>query len=176
MKKQSGAVLVALAAIFAGTCVGCAPHVRPLVEVFPSGRRAYPWVLAAPVWTGPMDTAADALGRDADEWRQLNARQVWLAVYQRDDKPGRRLTARVFAFDDPSGAQAAFQHFQPAGAKAFDAGAGGCWTEFGVLFHWGRLVFDVFGDEVGLDSQMQAVNLVAVLEQRMRPKMLDDPR
>ena len=61
-------------------------------------------------------------------------------------------------------------------AEPFEIGDGGAWTDLGVLFAWGRLVFEIFGDRPTWSNQLQAVFIGSVIEKRMPPALPEDPR
>ncbi len=150
-------------------CAGCAAERRSVAEAFPVASVAAPWRLEGEVWSGAWDEAAPALGADADAWRPHGATRVWLAVYRHEDEPRRTVTVRGFAFASADAAREAYEALKPAEAKRYEAGDAGCWTEVGVLFRWGRLVFDVFGQDASWGSQVQASLLAAYITKRMPP-------
>lgn len=156
--------------------IGCAGRDMTLVEAFPPAATADPWFLHEPVWTGPFEAAIEALGDDAQTWAGCNPTQVWLAVYCHRDLSERCLKVRAFAFADIADAHRAFEAFRPPDAKRYHVGDEGCWTEIGVLFRWGRVVFDVFGPEASWGSQVQSSYLAAVLVKRTPPTLVEDPR
>lgn len=157
-------------------CAGCAGTRLSVLDAFPPGSVATPWILRDAVWTGSFDEAAPALGDDAELWRNSGATRVWLAVYCHETNPERCLTVRCFAFESPSTARRAYDVFAPITAKPFQAGDVGCWTEIGVLFQWGRLVFDVFGGSASWESQVQSTYLVALIGKRMPAGAPDNPQ
>ena len=128
------------------------------------------------MWSGTFEEAASGLGDDADAWRPFQPTDAWLAIYCHKSIPGRCLTARVFAFATTTDAQQAYAHFQPEGAQAFDAGDEGCWTELGVLFAWGRLVAEVFGPDLTMDSQLQSGLVAGFIINDMPEGAPFDPR
>ncbi|MBU0637742.1 MAG: hypothetical protein KKB50_02670 [Planctomycetes bacterium] len=146
---------------------GCAQQSLDVARAFPHAGAASPWILQNDVWRGTFAAAASALAEDAAAWQECAPTHVWLAVYEHDAKPGRRLTARAFAFQTAEDARRAFAHFQPLEAQEFAIADGGCWTEVGVLFVWGRLVFDIFGDEATSANQWQAAYLAGFIERQM---------
>lgn len=155
---------------------GCASRDATLVEAFPPAGAADPWFLQESVWTGSFETAIEALGDDAQTWAGCNPTQVWLAVYCHRELPQRCLKIRAFAFADVADARRAFAAFQPPDAKRYHVGDEGCWTEIGVLFRWGRVVFDVFGPEASWGSQVQSSYLAAILVKRIPPALVENPR
>jgi hypothetical protein len=157
-------------------CIGCAGTRPTVMTAFPPGSLATPWILRDAVWTGSFDEAAPALGDDADAWRKFGAGRVWLAIYCHETNPEQCLTVRCFAFESADAARKAYDALSPLAAKPFQAGDVGCWTEIGVLFQWGRLVFDVFGRNATFESQVQSTYLVALLTKRMPPGAPDDPQ
>ncbi|HUU95065.1 MAG TPA: hypothetical protein VM487_04940 [Phycisphaerae bacterium] len=157
-------------------CSGCARHAKTMTAVFPAGSQAAPWVLQDAVWDGSFVRAARALGDDAEDWRLFRPTRVWLAVYHHEDDPKRRTTVRAFAFDSRVAARNAYEHFRPTEAKAFNAGDEGCWTEIGVLFVWGRMVFDVFGNDASFSSQGQSAYVTALIEKEMPTTLPEAPR
>ena len=155
---------------------GCARRAKSIADVLPVGSVASPWVLQGAVWSGSFQQAAPALGEDASAWRRFEPARVWLAVYRHEDDPKRRTTVRGFAFDTAAAARAAYEHFRPADAKPFAAGDDGCWTEIGVLFVWGRMVFDVFGNDASFSSQGQSAYVTAFIEKDMPAGLPRVPR
>lgn len=155
---------------------GCAWQAKTITAVFPAGSQAAPWVLQDAVWDGSFAQAARGLGEDAKDWRRFRPTHVWLAVYRHEDDPKRRTTVRAFAFDSRVAARKAYEHFRPTDAKAFNAGDEGCWTEIGVLFVWGRMVFDVFGNDASFSSQGQSAYVTALIEKEMPTTLPEAPR
>ncbi len=153
---------------------GCAPH-RPLAEVFPPGTMAEPWALRDAVWTGTFDQAAPGLGDDAASWQKYAPQRVWLAVYEHQQRPGKTMKIRCFSFESTDAAAQAYAAFQPFLPKPFALGDGGAWTDDGVMFRWGRLVFDVFGS-AGTWNSEEAALLTAYIAKRMPPGLPDNPR
>jgi hypothetical protein len=134
-------------------------------------------VLQDAVWDGSFERAAAGLGEEAEQWRAFDPEHVWLAVYQHDTRPEHKLTVRAFAFSPAEQARRAFEHFRPPDADAFQVGDEGCWTEDGVLVLWGRMVFDIFGnDPSAFASPEQAVYLLAFIEKKMPAGLPDAPR
>ncbi len=168
------------AAVAAGglllACAGCAAQRRSVAEAFPPGSAASPWLLQGTVWSGTFDEAAPGLGPDADAWQVHRPTRVWLAVYRHEDEPARTVTVRGFSFASADAARAAYDALRPPDAKVYEAGDAGCWTEVGVLFQWGRLVFDVFGHDASWGSQVQASLVAALLTKRMPPAAPGDPQ
>ena len=157
-------------------CAGCATGRRSVAEAFPPASVAAPWRLEGDVWSGTWDEAAPALGTDADVWRPCEPTRVWLAIYRHEDQPARTVTVRGFAFVSADAARGAYDALRPLDAKRYEAGDAGCWTEVGVLFRWGRLVFDVFGQDASWGSQVQASLLAAYVTKRMPPGAPGDPQ
>jgi hypothetical protein len=157
-------------------CLGCAASQRNVVDVFPPAGLASPWILEDEVWSGPFDQAAPSLGDDAEDWAGFQPTRVWIARYRHETYPASYLTIRAFAFEDAESAHLAFRFFQPLEPKRFDSGDEGYWTEIGVLFRWGRLVFDVFGPVATWNSQLQAAVLAGHLTRRMPDDLPDNPR
>jgi len=155
---------------------GCAVPARSVLDVFPPGSTAAPWVLQHEVWVGTLDDAAPALGSDAVFWHARQPARVWLAVYSHEDMPDRYLKVRCFALPTRDAARAAFDALQPAQARGFRYGDAGCWTDVGVLVQWGQLVLEIFGDDASWSSQMQAALLATFIAKRMPPELPEDPR
>ena len=154
---------------------GCAQRRPTVASAFPKSAVAAPWILAGEVWDGPFEAAAPALGDDASVWGVFDPAHAWLAVYQHERDPERTLTVRAMAFDSPDAARRAYLHFRPGGAEEFRAGDEGCWTEFGVLFLWGRLVFDIFSDEPTWHTEVQAAMLAGYIQNKMPAGVPDAP-
>ncbi len=155
--------------------VGCAAR-HTLADAFPPGSVAAPWVLREPVWSGSFDEAAPALGTDAGAWAKHRPTRLWLAVYEHEQTPQRRLKVRCFAFETGAAAEAAFEALRPPLQRPYPLGDAGAWTDNGVLFRCGRLVFDIFGDEGALQSQTQATVLATAIVRRMPRGAADEPR
>jgi hypothetical protein len=169
----------ALAAAFVGllaACSGCASQRARVIDAFPPAAVAHPWVLRGDIWSGTLDDAAPALGTDVDAWRAHGPQRVWLAKYCHAEHADQCLTVRCFALDSPDHARRAFQTFRPPTAKPFDCGDAGCWTSIGVLFQWGRLVFEVFGPDASWGSEIQSAMLAGHLAKRMPPGVTEDPQ
>ena len=166
------AVLLTVSSLSAG----CAPKHVTVAATFPKASAAAPWILDGEVWSGPPSEAIAALGSDADDWRPLDPSRVWLAVYRHQSDAQRTLTLRAFAFATPNGARRAYERFKSPSAAEFNAGDEGCWTGIGVLFVWGRLVFDIFGSETSQHSEVQAAIMAGAIEKRMPEGLPDDPR
>ena len=155
---------------------GCARRNASVSSAFPRAALAAPWLLEGEVWSGSFEEAASALGDDADEWRALAPTLVWLAVYRHEHQADRKLTVRAFAFDTVETARQAFTRFRPLGATEFRAGDEGCWTGIGVMFRWGRLIFDIFAPEASWQNEMQAALLANFVQNLMPPARPLDPR
>lgn len=157
-------------------CAGCAAN-RPAVrDSFLPGSMAAPWLLRDEVWTGSFDEAAPALGDDADTWRKFGPTHAWLAVYCHETRPQRCLKVRGLAFPTADEARQAFEEFRPLDAKPFQCGDIGCWTQVGVLFQWGRLVFDIFGGDASWGSQAESSMLAVFIARRMPAGAPDNPQ
>lgn len=155
---------------------GCAPQTN-VVELFPVGAQASPWILVGQVWSGPFEAAAAGLGEDAGRLRPLGVERVWLALYGHDTHSMRRLTARVFAFTSAERAGEALDILAPGEPKPFNAGDEGMWTDDGVAFRQGRVVFDIFGnrgDAIAIPEQ--AVYLSAYFEKQMTRELGENPK
>lgn len=155
---------------------GCARQVT-VVELFPVGGQASPWVLVGEVWSGPFDAAAAGLGADAERLRPFGVQRVWLAVYGHDTHSMRRLTARVFAFESAERAGEALRVLAPGEAQLFNAGDEGVWTDDGVAYRQGRLLFDIFGnrgDAIAVPEQ--SVYLSAYFEKQMTRELAENPK
>ncbi len=155
---------------------GCTSPARFVVDVFPPGSTAAPWLLQQEVWTGRFADAAQALGDDATFWSAQAPERLWLAVYCHEDVPDRCLKVRCFALSSRDAAQRAFDALQPPQARPFKYGDAGCWTDLGVLFQWGRLVVEIFGVDASWSSQMQAALLATFIAKRMPAGLPENPR
>ncbi len=155
---------------------GCSSRAPTVAAAFPAAHVARPWVLDGAVWSGSFAEASESLADEAEAWRAFAPERVWLAVYHHDTAPARRLHVRVFAVPAPDVARQALQRFKPAKAEPFVAGDEGYWTEIGVMFAWGRLVVDVFGDEPTWRNEIHAATLAGYLQTHMPPGLPDDPR
>lgn len=174
--RRAGALLVLALPVIVVLSGGCAQDRRTVADAFPIARVAAPWILEGEVWSGTFEEAAPALGDDADTWAKFSPTRVWLARYTREGAPQRVLTVRCFAFDTPETARAAFEVFRPPLAKPLKAGDVGCWTDFGVLFQWQRLVFDIFGDDASWGSEVHSSVLAAIITRRMPRGLPENPR
>ncbi len=154
---------------------GCGQRTVSVRDALPAGHEAFPWVLEGAVWAGSFDDAAEALGSDAETLRPLSPERVWLAVYHHEEQPERTLTLRCLAFGSGADVVAAYEALRPAAARDFDAGDEGCWTDLGVMFRWGRLLIEVFGQEATLDNQVQSTVIVGHVERHMPPGLPDQP-
>jgi hypothetical protein len=171
------ALPASLAALIPMMITGCNAKRVTVADTFPPGSYASPWVLQGEVWSGTLDQAADGLGEEAEEWQAFGPGQVWLAVYAHDTRPGCRLIARAFAFSSVEQARQAFAHFRPPNADKLEAGDEACWTDDGVLVLWGRLVYDIFGnDPTSFAGAEQALYLLACIEKKMAPDLPSAPR
>jgi hypothetical protein len=155
---------------------GCTARNTSIADAFPPGSMATPWVLQGEVWSGSFDDAAPALGDDAATWGQFAPVRVWLAVYCHENAPERCLKVRCLAFATPEDAQQAATAFCTPGAAAFSYGDGGCWTQIGVLFRWGRLVLDIFGGDTSWGSEVQSAMLAAFFVKLMPAGLPGNPR
>ena len=157
-------------------CAGCTQS-SVVVDVFPPAAAASPWVLVDKVWQGSFDEAAAALGNDAAMWAAHDPQRVWLARYEHERHPGYMLTARALAFGATDDARTAFDAFRATEAKDF-AGPwdAGCWTNIGVMFRWGRLVFDIFGERAAWSNELQAAMLANGIAKRMPAEIPEEPR
>ena len=175
MNARLGLVLLAFVAGCSGRTLG--PKVDSVAETLPPASVAAPWILQDEIWTGAWEAAAPALGDDADEWGRFEPQRVWLAIYRHESDAQRRMTVRAFAFRSADEARRAYEFFRPhEDAEPFEIGDGGAWTDLGVLFAWGRLVFEIFGDRPTWSNQLQAVFIGSVIEKRMPPALPEDPR
>lgn len=159
---------------------GCTQHTATLTDAFPPAGVASPWILSGEVWNGSFEEAAPALGDDAETWRAHNPAGVWIAKYCLERRDDLCLTIRGFSFETADDARQAYDAFRPPDARPFgedgESWDAGCWTEIGVLFQWGRLVFDVFGVGASLGDELQSAMLAAHLAKRMPAGIPDDPR
>jgi hypothetical protein len=164
-------------ALFVVFCASGCTDRRTLLDAFPVGAAAAPWLLDSPVWSGDFETAAGSIGNDAAEWRRFNPQRVWLAVYKHDSRPAQRVTIRIFDVGSNEQAQNAYQHFKPPLAPSFGGGDEACWTSDGLLLVWGRLVLDIFGGDAQRAAvPEQAVYLLAFLEKNMPAGLPENPR
>ncbi len=159
-----------------GTLLGCGVTTRPVIDAFPTDDIAAPWILKGDVWSGSLVDAAPGLGRDANNLEQFGVTGVWLARYQHEERQHRRLTVRCFAFETRESATYAYEFLRPEDARPLEAGDEGCWTEYGILFRWGRLVLEIFGPTPSWDSQMQSAILSAAITRRMPNGAPNHPR
>jgi hypothetical protein len=155
---------------------GCAAPARSIVEVFPPGSVAAPWVLQNEVWAGDFEAAAPALGDDAALWREYAPLRVWLAVYTHEDSPKRCLKVRCFVLASREDARRGFEAQRPVDVQPLKYGDAGCWTDIGVLFWWGRLVVEVFGPDASWASQVQSAMLATFIAKRMPLGLIENPR
>lgn len=174
--QVSRAICVAaiLGAIAFGS--GCSQS-RLLVEAFPTGRVASPWVLDGAAWSGTFDQAAPGMGADAAAWEKYAPEHVWLAIYRHESRPRQKLIARLLSFSTTAAAHSAYDAIAPLRRKEFKAGDEGCWTGDGVLFRWSRLNIEVFSaDPATQPAPEQAVFLVGFLEKRISPELAEKPQ
>jgi hypothetical protein len=172
VRLSAGAGLLALAALG-----GCGEKRVTIADTFPTGSYASPWVLQDVVWDGSFERAAEALDDEAQQWRAFGPEHVWLAVYRHDTRAENKLTVRALAFSSREQARRAFDHFRPADADELEAGDDGCWTKDGVLVLWGRMVFDIFGNDPSASANPeQAFYLLAFIEKRMPAGLPDAPQ
>ncbi len=168
---------ILLLAVTQAFAPGCASRTPRLSQIFPRDTTAWPWVLRQNVWEGTIDQAAPALGRDAEIWQKLRPDHVWLAVYDHATREDTQLVVRVFRFPTADDARAAYEAVRPPDAEPFRIGDAGCWTSDGLLFRWGRLVFDVLiRSRSGHIDPEQTIAVVSFLEHRMPPGLPQDPR
>ncbi len=167
---------ILLGAALLTTTVGCASQHATVVDSFPPAALADPWTLNDDVWQGSFAAAAPALGDEADRWARFGPQHVWLAIYTHAHLPHRKLTVRCFSYTSTEQARRAYEHFMPNDAQPYAAGDAGCWTDLGVLFCWGKLVFDIFGQDAPWDSQLQSGALAAYITNRMPAHLPDDPQ
>lgn len=165
-----------LAIVVILSACGCTDR-RTLIDAFPTGSAAAPWLLDSPVWSGDFESAAGAIGDDATTWRRFAPQHVWLAVYKHDSRPAQRVTIRVFDLGSTDQARRAYSEFKPPLAPNFGGGDEACWTSDGLLLVWGRLVLDIFGGDAQRAAvPEQAVYLLAFLEKNMPPGLPENPR
>lgn len=155
--------------------IGCAPRRACVADAFPIASVAAPWNLDGDVWSGTFEEAVPGLGADAGLWRDPQPTRVWLAIYRHENDSSRRLVARAFQFETAAAAQTMYDRIRPQSANGFRAGDAGCWTSDGVLFVWGRLVFDVFAPQPGWQNELQAAMLAQHIQKRMPPGLPDSP-
>lgn len=154
---------------------GCASRHASLGDAFPIGSMAAPWNLSGQIWSGSLEEALPALGGDADQWRDPPAVRVWLAVYCRDSDSADRLIARAFELESDAAARSMYERIRPVAAPEFRAGNAGCWSSDGVLFVWGRFVFDIFAAQPGWPRQLQAAMLAQHIQKQMPPGLPEAP-
>jgi len=172
-----GLTAVLGAVLAAGALAGCSQSRMTVAEALPAGTYASPWVRDGPVWSGPPAEVWDQLGAEAETWRELEPQRVWLAVYRHDTRPDNTLTVRVWAFATAEQACQAYLTARPAAPQDLHAGDAACWTADGILVHWGRMVFDIFGSGPSrAASPEQAVYLWAVIEKQMPAGLPRAPR
>jgi hypothetical protein len=162
--------------LFLLACVGCASRTGVVADAFPPAALASPWELQGTVWSGTFEEATNALGDETPDWRRCEPTHAWIAKYCHVQTSHRCLTVRIFAFNDRAHAERAYTFFQPKDPRPFKAGDAGCWTDFGVLIRWGRLVIDVFGPAASLDDQLQSGLLAGFLVNGMPTRAPDNPR
>lgn len=156
--------------------VGCASQ-RTVLDAFPTGSEASPWQLDGIAWAGTFESARESIGKEAEQWSRHGPRGAWLGRYVHQARPHQSVTVRGLSFDSAEAARQAYDEMSPAGAKEYKAGDRGCWTVDGVLFQWGRLVFDIFSrDGESSGDPMQSVFLSAFVEKGMAPGLPEDPR
>lgn len=155
---------------------GCAQQPHRVADAFPGGARAAPWILENPVWTGTITQASTGLGADFEPWSKLGPQRVWLAVYRHQSNAEQSLIVRAFAFESREAAARAYDALEPFQAKPFRIGDRGCWTDDGVLFVWGRLVFELFGERPAWESQTRGAYLAGCIEKSMPPGAPEDPQ
>ena len=110
-------------------------------------------------------------------WETFHPQQVWLAIYRHDSRPANRLTTRVWSFAGEAAARNAFAHFEPHDADVLEAGNEACWTEWGILVRWNRLVIEVFASgPFGTANAEQALYLYALMEKKLTAELAGDPR
>lgn len=157
-------------------CGGCTQSAA-VVDAFPPAGAAAPWVLKGAVWQGSFAEAAPALGDEAQTWAAHRPQQVWLAKYEHQRHPGYVLTARALAFAQPQDARDAFKALRTPEAKSFGGPwEAGCWTDIGVMFCWGRLVFDIFGERPLWSNELQSAMLANMIAKRMPAGAPEDPQ
>lgn len=155
--------------------LGCGQR-STVVEAFPPAAVADPWILQDVVWSGTFEEATAGLGDDAEAWRPHGPQRVWLAIYCHEYRLEECCKVRAFAFANARQAHGAYSEFKPDDAKPFEIGDAGCWTDDGVLFCWGRLVFELFGDDPSWSSQVRSSLIASFIGKRMPPGVPDDPR
>lgn len=161
----------------AGLLAGCAQQEVTIADTFPPAAAARPWSLSQAPWSGAFEQAAAALGDDAQRWRTWQPQRVWLAVYVDPARPDARLTVRVFSFADAQTAGLAWAALRPAGCEPFRAGDAGCWTDDGVIFRWGRLVYEVFvASATERLAPEQTATVVGWIEKRTPADLPGEPR
>jgi hypothetical protein len=182
MRIEAGTTRQFCAAACVGACVaalplaGCVARHASVADAFPVSAVAAPWILEGEIWSGTFAAAAPALGTDADQWRDPQPTHVWLAAYTHEGDRARRLIARAFEFETSAAARMMFDRVRPVGTKNFSAGESGCWTGDGVLFVWGRLVFDIFASQASWQNELQAAMLAQFIQKQMPPGLPDAPQ
>ena len=182
MRTEAGTTRQLCAAVCVGACVatlqlaGCAARHASVADAFPVSAVAAPWILEGEIWSGAFVAAAPALGSDADQWRDPQPTRVWLAAYCHESDRTSRLIARAFEFETAAEARTLFDRVRPVGTKNFSAGETGCWTGDGVLFVWGRLVFDIFASPASWQNELQAAMLAQFIQKQMPPGLPGAPQ
>lgn len=147
--------------------VGCARPVQLVESAFPVASQASPWILVNRVWSGPAADAAQAIG---DDWARIRGHeplQAWLAVYQHESLAKQTITVRGFRFPSADRARNALDELRPHHAEPFDIGDGGRWTDFGLLFVRGDLLFEFFGNDAEWQPAWQCAFLAGIIERRL---------
>lgn len=168
--------LMLLALLVCSLPIGCASKSPRLDRALPVGHQASPWVLDGIIWSGRIEDAAESLGEEAAAWSDPMPQRIWLAVYRHDTKPEVRLVLRALSYDSRETAARVYDVHRPARAEDFRAGEAGHWTDAGVMFRAGRVVFEVFAaGPAELVAPEQAAYLATIVTRGLSPQVVDNP-
>lgn len=151
------------------SAIGCSKPARTIEGAFPIAFEAAPWALRGAVWTGRAADAAAAVGEDWESVSRFEPVRVWLAVYEHQSKPENQLVARAFELPSVERGRQALEALRPAAGEPFRMGGEGWWTPDGVIFAWGPTLFEIFGNQEGWVSQLQAAYLAGFIEKKLPP-------
>ncbi|MEW6250396.1 MAG: hypothetical protein AB1716_07100 [Planctomycetota bacterium] len=116
------------------------------------------------------------MGEDAAVWARFAPQRAWFAVYADERDSQRIMRVRAFAFASRAAAETAYEALRPLAEHPFEAGDAAVWTECGVMFRWGKLVFDIFGADASWGSQTQATLLATLITRRMPAGLPEEPQ